>query len=956
MKLFRKWLSCATVLTVFVTGIFCPAVADEALKAEQSNTGSVSNYEEYLESHSDKEYPKTNVTSFAENCIISGESRLENAEIDGKNAKTVTLNKAGAKASFSFDVSEAGLYSVSLFYRMAESEFSHSNAEINVSVDSSSDYEWLNGHSLERIWADSGEKSKDENGNETAAEQKEIYDWISMPIKYIYSRPLYYFFDGGRHTVTVELVRGSVEIYYLSIGNESDALWYEDYIKTDYNKNTEEYFEKLEAENYSTKSSVSILPECDPSSIETTPNDPIIQKLNYISGVQFKVVGDWVEWKFTVPCDGYYLFDMRVRQNYNSGLSSIREMTIDGKLPFKEAAEISFPYSDSWEIVKIGESKPYRFYLTEGEHTLRLKAVYGSLSEIVSFSQNIILELNSLYNSVIMKIGANPDKYRDYNLEQEIDGIDITINSLYRDIIDLGNMVLATNKGKTGSAKATIQTLETMLKQLSFNPDELARKMSTFKSNIESLAAWTNSLNEQPLDIDWIRVYSEDAKLPKEKASFFEKIKFDIIRLCASFTSEYNLKGSNESENGLTVWVGLGRDQLNVVKKLVDSDFQKNHKAKVRLAINTDITSAILAGVGPDVCLFLDSGSPVNLAVRDVLVDLTEFDNFEEIAGRFDEQALVPFYSEGGCYAVPLSVSWPMLFVREDIFKDLGLTVPKAWNEMYTIAAVLQRNHLEIGIPSHVGMFFTFLYQNGGKVFDEKLETTFNDEYSLNAFSTWCSFFSEYSFPLTYDFFNRFRSGEMPIGIADYTVYAQLKAAAPEIRGQWSMYLIPGVADKDGNINRLVTTSSATGTTQANGLQQNESSAVMFKDCKNKQLAWEFIDWFTSDKIQAEYGLKVESVLGYTGRYATANKAAITRLPWSATEIEMLDAARENLVFIEEYPGNYYIAREINNAFRSVVNEGTNPADILSRKNVLINKELIRKYKQFGIETGEKEQ
>lgn len=56
---------------------------------------------------------------------------------------------------------------------------------------------------------------------------------------------------------------------------------------------------------------------------------------------------------------------------------------------------------------------------------------------------------------------------------------------------------------------------------------------------------------------------------------------------------------------------------------------------------------------------------------------------------------------------------------------------------------------------------------------------------------------------------------------------------------------------------------------------------------------------------------------------------------------------------IDEYPGNYYIAREVNNAFRSVVNEGTNPADILSRKNVLINKELIRKYKQFDIKAGD---
>ncbi len=950
----KRFLSFVVVFAVLVGTLFCNTAFAEEINTVQSEKSNLSDYEAYLEGHFDKEYPELELDIYAENGVLGEGAELKTAEINGKSGKTVALSTSGDNVTFDFEIAASGLYNISLFYRMAESEFNLSSAEININIDNDSPvaYQWLKSLTLERVWADGGKIETDENGNESAPEQTELYNWILMPVKDDYRRPLYYYFESGKHSLTVELIRGAFELYYINIGNETELPSYNDYIKENKGE-AEEYYEKIEAEKYASKSSASIVPECDPSNADTTPNDPIIQKLNYISGVQYKTVGDWVEWSVEVPNDGYYLFDMRVRQNYNSGLSSIRKLTIDGDVPFAEAAEISFPYSDSWKIQQIGDEQQYRFYLTKGKHTIRLTAVYGSLSEIVSYSQEIILRLNSLYNSVIMKIGANPDKYRDYNLDQEIKGIKETLFGLHLDINLLGRMVVATNDGKTGSAMSTIQAFETMLKMFMSDPDELAQKMNSFKSNIEALAAWTNSLNEQPLDIDWIRIYSENADIPSEKVSFFEKIEFDFIRLCASFSSEYNLKENNSGENSLTVWVSAGRDQLNVIKKLIDSDFKKQTGAKVKLAINTDITGAILAGVGPDLCLFMDSGSPVNFAVRDVLVDLTEFDTYKDIASRFDESALIPFYSEGGCYAIPLSTSWPMLFVREDIFKDLGITVPQTWDDMYTIAAVLQRNHLEIGIPSHVGMFFTFLYQNGGKVFDENLETTFHDEHSLNAFSTWCSFFSEYSFPLTYDFFNRFRSGEMPIGISDYTVYAQLKAAAPEIRGQWGMYLIPGVKDENGNINRLVTTSSATGTTQVNGLQQNESAVVMFRDCKNKELAWQFIDWFTTDTVQSKYGLNIEAVLGYTGRYATANKAALSKLPWSADEIEILNAARKNVVYIEEYPGNYYIAREINNAFRSVVNEGTNPADILSRKNVLINKELVRKYKQFGIKTGE---
>lgn len=949
MKFFKTLLSCVLALSVVFGVLYCPAGV-QVKATEETVIAGVSDYSEYLDFHYGKAQPILSLTALAENASAGGGAVIA----DSDEGKAVKLENAGNKAVFGFNVTEAGLYNISLYYRVTEKEFNLSPIEIDVTVDSGTapEYEWLKGLELDRIWQDDGGIQTDEDGNESAPEQKELCEPVEMFIKDIYSRKVSFFFEAGVHTVTVELRKGAFELYSVGIGNREAAPSYKETLE-DKALNAEEFYKKIEAESYSAKSSASIVPECDPASAETTPNDPVIQRLNYISGAQYKTAGSWVEWKIEVPCDGWYLFDMRVRQNYNSGLSSVRALTVDGALPFKEAEEISFPYSDSWNIQSIGGEKPYRFYLTKGEHTLRLTSAYGSLADVVEVAQSIILGLNSLYNSVIMKIGTNPDKYRDYNLGQEIKGIDEDLEFLYNATQTLGEMVVATNNGKTGSAMATVQTVQTMLKTFKADPDELALKMETFKSNIESLAAWANSLNEQPLDIDWIRVYSENAELPSEKLSFFEKIKFDIIRLCSSFSSEYDLKNETSDKDSLTVWVAGGRDQLKVLKKLVTGGFEKENNADVTLAINTDITGAVLAGVGPDVCLFMDSGSPVNLAVRDVLEDLSQFDGFEEVASRFDETALTPFTSIDGCYALPLSLSWPMLFVRNDIFEELELTVPETWDDMYTVAAVLQRNHLEIGIPSHVGMFFTLLYQNGGTVFDQKLETTFNDEHSLKAFSTWTSFFSEYSFPLTYDFFNRFRSGEMPIGIADYTAYAQLKAAAPEIRGQWGMYLIPGVEDENGEINRLVSTSSATGTTQANGLQQGMSSVIMFKDCKNKQLAWDFIRWFTSESVQVEYGLDIEAVLGYTGRYATANVAALSKLPWSSDEIEMLSLARKNVVMIDEYPGNYYIAREVNNAFRSVVNEGTNPADILSRKNVLINKELIRKYKQFDIKAGD---
>lgn len=943
MKFSVKSLSAVLVAAVILSGVVLSA--DTAENTVFNLNAPKQDYESYSAEYYGEEYPLTEITVTADKARLSG-AALTDVIYNGSSVKAVSLGDKIGTAVFPLTVEKAGLYRIALNYRALDGAEDLSPIEIDVTVDrgTSPDYAWLKELTLERIYKNAEEIRTDADGNEMTPEQQELCEWNRTELKSIYSKPLYIYFGSGAHTVEISAARGEVILYSLSLCNVPDADAYTEPVNPE---NNVEYTEKIEAENYLRKSSASIIPENDPADINTTPNDPVKQKLNYISGSKYKEAGSWVEYTFTVPEDGYYSFDFRVRQNYNSGMSSVRSITIDGTEPFAECGEIMFPYSGGWYIKHLGEDKPYRFYLKKGEHILRLTAAYGSLSEVVASAEEIIFALNELYSSVIMRIGTNPDKYRDYNLKDEIKGIDQKISALYDDIDSLGEMIAATNGGKTGSAMSSVETLKTMLSQFKQKPDALALKLDTLKNNIEALASFVNNLREQPLDLDYIRVFSDSIAPKQGKASFFKKLAFDVKRLLASFGSEYN---DEETEDGeLTVWANVGRDQMKILKRQIESGFRREYNAKVELAINTDITGAILAGVGPDVCLFLTADTPVNFAVRGVLEDLSRFEDFEDIAKRFDGNALVPYESVGGCYALPLSVSWPMMFVRNDIFESLQLEVPETWGDMYKAAAVLQRNHLEIGIPSHVGMFFTLLYQNGGSVYNEDLKTTFGDSHSLSAFSTWTSFFSEYSFPLSFDFFNRFRSGEMPIGIADYTMYAQIKAAAPEIRNQWSMFALPGTKGADGKINSAVSISTATGITATSGLAQGASAAVIFSDSKNKSLAWNFLCWLTSAEVQAEYGLGIEAELGYLGRYATANLEAIERLPWTADELAVLNSARKNIVMIDEYPGSYFIAREVNNAFRSVVNDSVNPADILSRKNVLINKELQRKYKQFGI-------
>ena len=60
--------------------------------------------------------------------------------------------------------------------------------------------------------------------------------------------------------------------------------------------------------------------------------------------------------------------------------------------------------------------------------------------------------------------------------------------------------------------------------------------------------------------------------------------------------------------------------------------------------------------------------------------------------------------------------------------------------------------------------------------------------------------YTDYKIPKTFDFVNRFRSGQMPLAVTSYTAYNQLSVFAPEIEGKWGMTVLPGVVDSEGNI------------------------------------------------------------------------------------------------------------------------------------------------------------
>jgi ABC-type glycerol-3-phosphate transport system substrate-binding protein len=129
------------------------------------------------------------------------------------------------------------------------------------------------------------------------------------------------------------------------------------------------------------------------------------------------------------------------------------------------------------------------------------------------------------------------------------------------------------------------------------------------------------------------------------------------------------------------------------------------------------LVQATLGGKGPDIAMLIPKETPINLAMRGALVDLSKFKGFKSVTKRFKASAMIPYEYENGYYALPETQDYNMLFYRKDIFEELGIKPPSTWDEFYSIVPIIEKNNMEVGIPETQSMFETLLLQKGGQMY-----------------------------------------------------------------------------------------------------------------------------------------------------------------------------------------------------------------------------------------------
>ncbi len=955
--------------SVTVSGFKVSAKTDTSLEEYKKLLSVTStdeiNYEDYIAQFDTSKKPDKEYAIEAGDYVRTEGMKVEKyIDYEGMEGVSVFTEEQGL-IEYEVNIEEEGFYDISLLYYPVEGK--SASIQRSFFIDGALPYKQLDLIEFSRIWRNAVTSwEQDNRGNDLKPKQVEAPDWITS---YLYDSEGYetdrlsVYLTAGTHTITIYSRREPMLLRRILLSNSVAVKNYSEVIAAQDAagiKDTSGKLYKVNAEEANRKSSQMLYPSQDKSSPAVFPYSAKELRNNTIgSNSNWRIVGQWLEWDFNVEETGYYNITLHARQNFVRGIYTSRRITIDGAVPFSEMNDYGFKYKNDWHMTTLQsrEGEAYKFYLEAGKHTLRMEVVLGDFSDIISDVQDIVKDINATYRKVIRITGVQPDKYRDYHLEENIPGLADELTVTKGKLTDVIARLKAV-AGKGSNREAVLQTMVRNLDNYIEDVERFAKTLEAFKIDLSAMGSWITQVLDQPLALDTIYIHSSNSDVPKVHNSLWDKVVHTVKSLYYSFVIDYNTIGNvakkGEKTKSITVWIGTGRDQANVVKALIDESFTPNTNVNVNIQlvdINT-LLQATLSGQGPDVALQVANDLPMNYGLRDAVVDLTEFEDLKEVKTKFRESAMVPYEFNGQTFALPETETCLMMFYRKDILNELGLKVPTTWDEMKVALSVLSKNQMDIGMLPTTNIaplgtdqvFSMLLYQNGGKYYNEDAtKSALSSDKAVTAFKEFCEYYTDYRLERELSIDQRFRTGESPIVIADFTLYNQLQVSAPDIKGLWGFTKVPGTIKEDGSVDYSV---SNTGT-----------AAIILKQSKEQEAAWKFMKWWVSSDIQTQYGREMEALMGAAARYPSANIEAFEKLPWPSDDFEALKEQFKWVKGVPQVPGGYYSWRNVQNAFyKVVVAEDKNkmqPREALTEYVRYINDEITFKRREFGLPTAE---
>lgn len=932
----RKWVKIATgaaVVAIAAALAFTllgtgrkpdpdPVGSMEKLKALLLSLDSIGegNYQKYLSQYSGQIYG-------GENIAIPLESIPEkNRTVSAENTVRLPIT-----------VPQAGLYTVGFDYKCLGDNLLQTS--LSMKVNGELPYSELQHLFFADTWR-TGETEYDRYGNESIAMPEKDTCWSFTWLRdtsFLQNEPLMIYLNAGENELELTANEGAVIFKSVTITKPvivaddpaSDAVG--------------AAIIPVEAESFITRNSPNIrtIATFDP---DVTPYDAVLKVQNIVDEATFRTGGTSVTYDIDVNTAGWYHFACDYKQSTKSDFTVYRNIYIDGAIPSTAYENIAFPYSNKFDRKTVDAP----VYLSEGTHQITFEVALEPYGDAIAILNSIVTEINNLALSVNKITGGNTNKYRDFDLEEydlhiarDLTQWADTVEQVYT-LIASGDQY-GTQNGEISLLNAAVKSLRALAKE----PDKLPQNINRFSYGDSSVRQYLTTVAENlslgNLGIDKLYLYQEDAELPKGKNAF-EKASLKAGHFFASFLQDDYAPGYETSDT-LEVWANWPRQYLEIIQRMADTDFMAKTGIKVNLSIVPDQQKLILSnasGKAPDAAIGISSGYVYDLALRNALADMRQFDDFKDVASSFAPGMLIPGICDDGVYALPETFNFYVLYYRTDVFEKLGLKVPDNMDEVRELLPELQR--MGLGFNTHVANLPTktfaatapFIFQNGGNLFaEDPMVCRLDSPEVIGGLKYLTENFTVYD--MDYEilsFFQSFRDGRTPIGVSNYATYNLLTNAAPELNGCWDIALYPGLVSEDGTVERY--TSGAA------------ESCIIFDDSTKRADAWKFLSWWMSDEVQTEFSFTLQATLGNEYMWNSANLNAIAAAPWKNEHktviLEQIGWTNE----MPRVPGSYIIERELGNVLVNVVTQNVNIRTAIDDAQKRIDAELQRKLEEFG--------
>lgn len=864
-----------------------------------------------------------------------------------KGSKVLKVS-AGDKVQFEIDVPQDGLYFAKLDYL----SYDESILPVKASMSVDGEYPFYESRNLEfdTTWKLNDEPSLDRYDNETVTVPEKVIQWEEKYIQdssYRHSEPLKLELKKGKHVFEMQIKEGNALLGGITLEAPSKDAAYSGSEKAEGNGIVE-----IEGEKYSftNDSAIHAIAEYDTSLSPYEVKDTV---LNTIDSDSFNSAGQKITYTFDAPETGNYYIALNYRQSEKTDFPVFVDIEVDGKVPNEAFRSYGMAYSTKYKTSTLEDSEGNKLSinLEKGSHSISFTISMAPICYIMEEIDVIMSEVNDLALEITKVAGNNADKYRDLKLTRYIPGIEDTLYCYYDRLVELEKSAVKWSDSDKGVAvMSSLLIAAEQLKSLADNPDEIPYRIAELTTSQSSvthfLATAVDNLITNDLAIDRLWIYQEGAELPK-KPGIFKSAWMNIQRFVASFTEQaYSTKNTNKDH--IQVWVNRSNQYVQIMQKMIDEYFTPETGIEVDISIMPDQYKLVLSnssGSTPDVATGINYTVPYELAIRGALVNMMDFDDFKEAAADYEPGFFMTGTVDNGIYSMPETMNFWVMFYRSDIMEKLGIEVPQTIDEVIDILPDLQMRGLNFYYPT-AGMILMrnfhgttpLIVQQGGSLYYPTASegTALGGEATVNGFTKLTDLFTIYNLPVNIDnFYQHFRNGDMPLGIADYATYNMLTNAAPELASSWDIALAPGTTQEDGTIDRSVCGCA-------------EASVIFKSDDERQKKAWEFVKWWSSAETQATFGQTIQISYGSEYIWPTANMKAFQQLPLETNAKNVIAETAKNVVDVPRVPGTYLLEREMSNTFNDIAVNAQDARTRIDKAVKSINHEFDRKLEEFG--------